>query len=53
MKLKTVIENQGVDGILYYAETKRLSEVLVGSLPKSGALKNEGKSHDVDENKGK
>ena len=53
MKIKIVIENQGVDRLLVYTENKGLIEAYGDNLLKSGGIKSEGKSHDVYENKGK
>ena len=39
MKIKIVIENQGVDRLLVYTENKGLITIFVGGLPKSGEQK--------------
>ena len=53
MKIKLVIENRGLDRRLADTENKGLIEACGERLLKSGGIKSEGKSHDVDDNKGK
>ena len=53
MKIKIVTENRGVEAVFLSVEKKELNTSCRTEGKKPGGNKNAGKSHDLDENKGR